>query len=49
MLAEMPSCPVAFLYWFNCKKDIILEEDNNIINDQTELSEIFNIFFYKCS
>ena len=33
----------------NCKKDIILEEDNNIINDQTEVSEIFNNFFYKCS
>jgi hypothetical protein len=30
----------------NCKKDIILEEDNKITyNDQTEVSEIFNNFF----
>ena len=29
----------------NCKKDIILVEDNKIINNQTEVSEIFNNFF----
>ena len=28
----------------NCKKDIILVEDNKIINNQTEVSEIFNNF-----
>ena len=29
----------------NCKKDIILVEDNKIINNQTEVSEIVNNFF----
>ena len=29
----------------NCKKDIILVENNKIINNQTEVSEIFNNFF----
>ena len=33
----------------NCKKDMILEEDNKIINDQTEVSEIFNRFFINVS
>jgi hypothetical protein len=30
-------------------KDQILCEENKIINNQNEVAETFNIFFYKCS
>ena len=29
-----------------CNKDIILEENDKIINDQTEVATTFNNFFY---
>ena len=30
-------------------KDVILKENNSLINDQNQICEVFNDFFYQCS